>query len=610
MWFTFCVIAVAVVLFALDRIPLEVSAFSVVALLVIFFHALPVPGSDGSNLLDMERLLAGFANPILYAILALLIIGQGLFQTGAIERPARMITRIGRRGPSIGFALALVAAGLTSGFLNNTPVVVIFIPVMTALAASAGRTLHGALMPLSFISILGGMTTIVGSSSNLIVAALAKKAGMAPIGFFDFTPLGAVLAGLGAVYVVAVLPKVLAKPPPVSVTEGRTSGRLFITEVVLGPGHPWIGKKAEAGFFPGLAGKTVRLIIRAGQTISRPFDGVILGPGDRVSIAATRRVLTNALGDPGGGLAVAGTGPGDDPRPPAAPHGGRRVGELFEAVVAPGSRLVGMTLDQARRRIGPGPWLLALRRSPRMLRKPLTKIHLEAGDDLLVLASQDEVRTFRGNRDLLILEWSSSDVPTAHRAWWAGTIFMATIFAAGTGFLPIAAAALTGALAMVLTGCLDPRQAARAIDRRILLLIGASFALAEALQTTGGAEVLALTVVDLFAGHGPAVLLSALFGLTALLTNLLSNQATAAIMTPVTVKAALVAGLAPEPFVYGLIFALNCSFATPIAYQTNMIVMGPGQYRFRDFLIGGTPLIVLVWLAYSLLAPAYFGFWR
>ena len=624
LWFAFAVTIAAVVLFAIDRIPLEVSAFAVVALLILFFHVFPLLDAKGENLLDARALLAGFANPILYAILSLLVIGQGLFQTGAIERPARLIARMGRGSPALGLAAALLCAGLMSGFLNNTPVVVIFIPIMTAVAAIAGRALDRVLMPLSFISILGGMTTLIGSSSNLIVAVLAEKAGMAPIGFFDFTPLGVVLAAIGALYVIFALPRLLPRPAAAPDSEGATSGRLFIIDLALEAGHPWIGLRSEAGFFPDLAGRVVRLIVRRGEVILRPFDNVVLEEGDVVSLAATREVLTKALGNPDDGLAAGagvigarGEGKGEVHRSRSRESRDREGegragdgvlhGEVFEAVIAPGSRLVGLTLEQARRRLAGGPRLLALRRSPRMLRKPLSEIHLEAGDDLLVLADEDEVKAFRGNRDLLILEWSSRDVPKMHRAGRAIAIFVATIALAGSGLMPIAVAALVGALAMLLMGCLNARQAARAIDRRIFVLVGASFALAEALQATGGAALLAEAVVTLFAGHGAWVLLSALFGVAALLTNVLSNQATAAIMTPITVKAALAAGLAPEPFVYGLIFALNCSFATPIAYQTNMIVMGPGQYRFRDFLIGGVPLIVLVWLAYSLLAPHYFG---
>lgn len=606
MWFTFVVIGAAIVLFAVESIPLEISSFGAVSTLVLFFHAFPIAGPDGENLLDMGTLLMGFASPVLFAILSLLIIGEGLFKTGAIERPARVIARLGRRGRVFAFASALVVAGIISGFLNNTPVVVIFVPIMAAMASSIGYSLDRVMMPLSFICILGGMTTLIGSSSNLIVAALSKNAGMQSIGFFDFTPLGLLLAAVGAFYVIFVLPRILPHSDPRLETPETTGGRLFIIEIKLTYGHPWIGQRAEAGMFPSLSDMTVRMVLRKGQTILRPFHDVTLHEDDILSIAATRKVLTDLLTSRAAIVAFEAAHESNERRP-TLPVPGRESAEIIEAIVAPGAQLVGLTLDQAQRRVGTLPIVVALQRRSRMLRRPLESVHLDAGDVLLLLGTQQDLRKLRGSTDLVLLEWSASAVPTTHHAWRANVIFAVTILLAGFGILPIAAAAMAGALAMLLCGCISPGQAVVAIDRRIFLLVGAAFALAQALQASGGAQLLAHTVVETFAHQGPQVLLSALFLLTATLTNFLSNQATAALMTPVTVAAALEAGYAPEPFVYGLIFALNCSFATPIAYQTNLIVMGPGQYRFRDFLIGGIPLILIIWVAYSLIAPKYFG---
>ncbi len=606
MWFTFAVISAAIVFFAIEHIPLEISAFGTVAVLILFFHLFPIIGPDGENLLAMTTLLAGFSSPVLFAILALLIIGDGLYQTGAIEQPARIIARLGRRGRTFAFASALIVAGLVSGFLNNTPVVVIFIPIMTAVASSIGYSLDRVMMPLSFICILGGMMTLIGSSSNLIVAALAHNAGMERIGFFDFTPLGTMLAAIGALYVIFVLPRILPKPDPRLETPETSGGRLFIMEIQLTPNHPWIGARAEAGMFVALTGMTVRMVIRDGKAMLRPFHDVALIEGDILSIAATRRVLTNLLTSRDTIIAFA-AAHGVDERRSTLPAPGRASAEIAEAIIAPGSQLLGQTLDQAQRRIGPLPAAIAVQRRSRMLRRPLDTVHLEAGDMVLLLGAPRDLRVLRGSNDLVLLEWSASAVPTTHHSGRAMIIFAATIILASTGLLPIAAAAMAGALAMLMCGCLSPTQAALAIDRRIFLLVGAAFALAQSLQVSGGAQLLAHSVVETFAGYGPAVLLSALFLLTAVLTNFLSNQATAALMTPVTVAAAQEAGFAAEPFVYGLIFALNCSFATPIAYQTNLIVMGPGQYRFRDFVVGGVPLILLIWLAYTLIAPIYFG---
>lgn len=242
-----------------------------------------------------------------------------------------------------------------------------------------------------------------------------------------------------------------------------------------------------------------------------------------------------------------------------------------------------------------------------MVRAPLSEISLVAGDVLLLLGTPGAVRGLRDHRDLLLLARSRAELPVRHHTRRALLIFITMVVGAATGIVPIVIAAMTGAAAMIATGALTVSQAARTFDSRIYFLIGAAFAMAAALEATGGAQFLAHIVVQIFSPWGPAILLSALFLLVAILTNFLSNHATGALFAPIVVSAATEIGADPEPFVYGLIFALNCSFATPIAYQTNLIVMGPGHYRFRDFMLAGIPLILIVWIAYSLFAPLYYG---
>ncbi len=613
---TLAIIGAAIVLFAMERVPLEITAMGAVAALMLLFALWPLTDARGENLLSPQALLAGFANPVLFTIFALVVIGQGLYQTGAVAHPARAIVRLGRSRPRIAFAITLAIAGALSAVLNNTPVVVIFIPVVSAAAATLGHALGRVLMPLSFITILGGMTTLIGSSSNLIVAALVLAAGLPPIGFFDFLMPGAVMALVGGIYAIALLPRLIRPRRPSAAHERRGHGRQFIAEITLTPGHPWIGARAEAGLFPALAGMTVRMVRRRGRTILRPFDDLTLEEGDVVGIAATRKVLAEALVSREAIMPLLpGTASGrlkggdeaqeasDEPEPrPGATHM-----TMAEAMVAPASRLLGHNVHQVDRMSAGALHVVAIQRRGRMARTPLAHIRLEPGDVLLLLGSEEALAALGRQSDLVLLEGSAEELPVAHHQRSAILIFALTIAVAASGLVPIVVAAVTGALAMILAGCLNVRQAARAVDLRIYFLIGAAFALAAALETTGGAKLLAGAAVSLVEGKGPVALLSMLFLLTALLTNLLSNQATAALMTPITISAAQAIGADPVPFLYGLIFALNCSFATPIAYQTNLLVLGPGNYRFGDFLLGGLPLIVLLWLTYTALAPIWFA---
>lgn len=603
MWMTFAVIAGAVVLFAFDRIPLELSAALTVLALLLLFHFAPLPDSGQSPAIDTTRLLSGFANPVVFTILALLIVGQALFQTGAIERTTEALGGLVRVAPALVIATTLLIAAAISAFLNNTPVVVIFIPILSALAARLGQTAAHVLMPLSFITILGGMTTLIGSSANLIAATVAEASGASRVHFFDFVVPGLLLATIGAAYVLLIVPR-LIKPSLVFSQPRLERGKQFISQIHLGPEHPWIGMEPVAGMFPELKDLTVRLIQRNDRSVLPPFEGMELREGDNVMIAATRRVLLDAIARDRSLIINAGDN-GTEEADENLQSTSRLI--MTEAVIAPGSPRIGGRVNPDGFRYATGCTLLGIERHSRMVRAPLREIILVAGDVLLLLGTPEAVRDLRDHRDLLLLARSRAELPVRHHTRRALLIFLMMVAAAASGFVPIVIAAMTGAAAMVLTGALTVSQAIRAFDSRIFFLIGAAFAMAAALEASGGAQFLAHQVVTLFSPWGPAALLSALFLLIAILTNFLSNHATAALFAPIVVSAANEIGASPEPFVYGLIFALNCSFATPIAYQTNLIVMGPGHYRFKDFMIAGIPLIVIIWIAYSLFAPAYYG---
>ena len=608
MYMTFVVIIAAAILFASDRIRLELSAIITLMSLMLFFYLFPVLDTHGQNQLDAESLLQGFANPVVFTILSLLVIGQGLFQTGAVEKPAQMIAGLSKSGSLMAFAALLLSAGFISAFLNNTPVVVIFIPIATAIAVSLETSASRLLMPLSFITILGGMTTLIGSSSNLIVASLAQDNGMAPFGFFDFFIPGLFLATIGACYVIFVMPYMFQTAKKDNKSTKQKSGKQFIAQIKISKNHPWIGVQSQAGMFPELKNLTVRLIQRGDEIILPPFEDTHIESGDIVIVAATRTILTEvAKLQQSFSTRRRSTDVDNDEEQNDESNMPKTQLTMVEAVISPGSRLKGQTIEQASFLSETECTVFGLQRQSRMLRRPMRDILLEAGDVLLLLGTHEAVKNLRSNRSLITLEWSKSELPITHKAQKSILIFLLTIALAAFSLLPIAISAMIGATAMVVTGCLNLRQASRALDRRIYLLIGTAFALAEPLQVTGGAEFIANSVVNTFYHLGPAALLSAFFLLTAVLTNFLSNHATAALLAPIAVSTASKIGAPPEAFVYGLIFALNCSFATPIAYQTNLIVMGPGQYTFKDYICRGGPLVIIIWLAYSLFAPIYFS---
>ena len=296
----------------------------------------------------------------------------------------------------------------------------------------------------------------------------------------------------------------------------------------------------------------------------------------------------------------------DDADDPMPWHGGERV--LAEAMIPPASRLIGQTLTQAGFRFQTNCIVLGVQRRSRMLRTRLTDIRLQAGDVLLVQGHPDDVDGLRGSIDVVLLEWSAKALPARHHAKSAAVILAAVVLAAASGLAPIVIAGLTGAAAMVALGVLNIRQAFRAVDTKILTMIPAALAMGAAMHVTGGAHFVASSVIGVFDGAGPWTVLSMFFITMVVLTNIISSKAMAVLFTPIAVDLAQSMGVPIEAFAVAVVFASNCSFASPIGYQTNLLVMAPGHYKFTDFARAGVPLILLIWAAFSLFVPWWYGF--
>jgi di/tricarboxylate transporter len=599
---TFVVIASTVVLYALERYAIETIALGSVSAFIVIFSLFPVERPDGS-FISTGDFLSGFSNPALITVICLLIIGQGLFQTDALEGPAKAIVKM-TRGRSLRAAIpVLLTVAALSAFLNNTPVVVMFLPILTAVAATVGQSPARVLMPLSFLAILGGMTTLIGSSTNLLVANFAAQSSDLRLTFFSFTPIGLIMAGVGSIYVLFIMPKLLPVRKTMAEEFQSSSGKQFIAQIEITYGHPLVGVESVSGMFPKLKDMTVRLVQRGQKPILPPFENVVLSPGDTVIVAATRAALANALASRQP-LMETDSDTNGSGRETQAPAG---TISLAETVVAPASRLMGRTLPQSGFYTDTGCLVMGIQRRSRMPRMAMNDIRLEAGDVLLVAGSEEAIARLRGNRDVLLLDWSMAEVPRKRYAPRALVIFAFVVALAASGLVPIVTTAVAGTFAMIVSGCLNIRQAMRAIDSRIFMLVGASLAAAVALEGTGGANAIATGLVHLLAGASPTVMLSALFFIVMILTNFLSNNAAAVLFTPIAINLANQIDASPEAFVVCLLIAANSSFATPIGYQTNLIVMGPGHYKFNDFVRAGTPLALILWLTFSLVAPWYYG---
>ncbi len=602
MWVGFAIILVAMVAYASERVSMELTSLLVIISLMLLFTFVPLLSADGTPVLQNADILAGFANPALITIMALLVMAQGLFQSGALEKLIEQASRRASRTPTLAILVVLIGAMISSAFLNNTPVVLMTIPVLVAMAGRASAKAGPYMMGLSFITILGGMLTLIGSSTNLLVAETSNSLGMVRLGFFDQTVPGLVMMSVGSLYVLFVMPRILQAREAGQDADDTDSGRQFIIELRLRPGDALIGAQTKAGFLPALSGMTVQMIESGGRKFLPPFDDHELHPGDKLYIAATRREISDALAQKDHPLRTHLIG--------QIPTHAESDSDLMlaELVVAPGSRIANRAVGQTGFTHTTDCLIVGVQRRSRMLRHEMSDLRLEAGDVLLVIGQQSAVESLRHHRDTLLMEWSARELPRFEKAGPARFIFAATVLAAASGYVPIVLAALAGAVSMVATGVLNVRQASRGFDLRIFLVVAAALAMAQAMAATGGAVYISSNFLGLFGDENPALVLSAFFLLCAVTTNLLSNNATAVLFTPLAVSLAASLNVDPMAFVMAVIFAASCSFATPIAYQTNLLVMTPGNFKFSDFMRAGIPLVVLLWLTYSLFAPYYFGF--
>ncbi|MEX0695840.1 MAG: SLC13 family permease [Rhodospirillales bacterium] len=611
MWAIFAIILLALAAYVAEKWPMELTSLGTICVILVFFQFFyvekPTPDVEG---LTPAHILIGFANPALIAVLSLLVMGQGLVRTGILDRAAQwMLDHMRSRIPAIAaMFIVLFIVGAISGFLNNTPVVVIFIPIMQALAHRYGISPSRVMIPLSFAAILGGMTTLIGSSTNLLVNTALIEIGEKPLGFFDFTIPGVILALTGIGYAVFVAPRLLTDRAGMadSVT-GQGSGKQFIVQIETSADSELIGKSASGGHFEDLPDMTVRLIQRGERAILPPYEDVSVMQGDVIVVATTRAVLKEAIAEHGelfhpdlrDGKAL------EDDDEDAPWRQNDQV--LAEVMIAPASRLVGQTLRLAGFRYKTHCIVLGIQRRAKMIRARITDIRLEAGDVLLVQGQRDDIRELRNARDAILIESSREDLPSLDHAKRASIIFLGVVVLAALGILPIVVSAFVGAVGMVATGVLNLRQAFRAIDPKIATAIAAALAMSIALRETGGAMYVAHGLVSVLEDQGTLVILSVLFLIAALLTNVISNNAVAVLFTPIAVDLAIEVGAPPMLFAIAMVFAANCSFASPMGYQTNLLVMGPGHYKFQDYVRSGIPMILIMWIAFTLIAKFLWG---
>ncbi len=597
-------VVLTVFLYILDKWSIVVKSIFILSTLLVFFSIFPLNDSDGNNLLSPSVILSGFSNTTLICVLSLLILGQGVVKTRVLDNFISNFIDIFPGNQKLIILLSLLFVLVLSGFLNNTPVVIIFIPIFQSIASKVGAPVSRYMMPLSYVAILGGMTTLIGSSTNLLVANSLNEMKGIELGFFDFFVPGSVIAFAGLIYVIFFSKFLLKNNAPMASELIGSSGKQFITQITVSTGSVLLNKEIQKSLLEDLKNVTILMIQRKEHAVIPPFADFKLVAGDVLVIASTREALSELISKKNG----ISTGELSN-----MSHLGQENGDfssnqiLSEAMITPTSSLVGQTIENISFRYRFNCIVIGLQRKARMIRNRMTEIALEPGDILLIQSTKESIKNLRTHSDILPMEWSSTEIIKSDLAFKSLLIFLSVILLSIFEILPLVVSSLLGVLLMLSAKIISIRESFRAVDKNLLLIVVTSLALGNLISTTGTAQFISDIFFNVLEDTSPTILLSTFFILVSLLTNFISNNACAVLFTPIGLDLAEKAGVDPKLFAISIIFAVNTSFLTPMAYQTNLLVMGPGHYKFVDYIKFGLPLTLICWLTFTLFFPLYYN---
>ncbi len=580
--------AVATILFVTEKLRVDV-----VALLVLVSLAL-------LGLVTPTEALSGFSNEATIAVAAMFILAAGLENTGALAGIGRLLTR--SRSPTVFLLVLFGLLALISPFVSNTAVVAVFIPIVISASLRIGLPPTKALIPLSYVSQMTGVCTLIGTSTNLIVNSVAKDLGHRGFSMFEFLPLGALCVLAGCIYLLTLGRWMLPAQGNSDLSTLQESGH-YVTELRVGEQSVCLGQSVEEAKFGSTHHVYVLELWRGDERMWSPKtqrleEGDILLVRGRLS---RLQQLQDELKLEFHRAVRAGRREGAQPEPET-----RQV--MAEVMIAPSSVLIGHRLQAVDRRLPRASSILALQRRGQIVRHQLDAVRLAVGDVLLVLMPEPELALMRSNTNIIVLSERTAPLPKGWRAPFALATMAAVVVCAALGWTSIAIAAVAGALALVLTGCIDLDSMYESVDARILLLMAGLLPLGTAVSSSGAAQYIVDHTIGPVAGFGPYVLLAALYLMALVLGELMSNAAAAVLLTPIAISTAKMVDADATPFVVAVAFSASTSFLTPVGYQTNTMVYSAGGYRFSDFVKVGAPLNLIFWAVGVVFIPVFWPF--
>ncbi|MBP9597855.1 MAG: SLC13 family permease [Desulfobacter sp.] len=583
------ILIVTLVLLISEKISVDKTAIGIMVLLAL------------TGILSPSETVAGFANPAVITVGSMFLLSYGLIRTGAVGFLTELVLKFSKGSRKSAFLIILVGGAVLSAFINNTPVVTLFIPIVMGLSCECDFSPSKMLIPLSYVSILAGTSTLIGTSTNIIVSDLANLNGFDQLSMFELGRLGVPIAAIGILFLFLASPKLMPgrTAPVCELDEGKE--KKYIAELIVTEKSPLIGKRDITVYAKENLGLSVIEIFRNGGVFDPSRTRLSIKQNDIFLVKGAAQDIISCLKSKELSLI----------------HGkesltfcGRPEDDLIvELVIPPLSSLLREPLMSDELQNDADICIIAIRsRTSYFSYRELQNGRLKIGDILLVQCPRNKLDKIRKSPDFVIIEDIHHAIVDREKAGIATGIFVAVVLAATLGLVDIMICALSGVFLMTLTHCLSLKDAYRSFQSEVLLLIVGTLALGLAMQKTGATELYSNAFLSLFEGKSPHMILFAIIVLTSIFTHILSNNATAVLLLPIAISTAVSLGVDPRPFIIGICFGASACYASPIGYQTNLLVYGPGGYRFSDFLKLGLPLNVIVVVIASLFIPVFWPF--
>ena len=588
-WTISLIIVVSLVLLITEKIPVDLTAIGMMAALMVTGVLTPVDA------------VSGFANPAVITVGAMYIVSRALVRTGVVGVITEKILDHSHGDLRLAKLSILLTVSGASAFINNTPVVVLFIPIILALSCEYDFSPSNYLIPVSYASILAGTCTLIGTSTNIVVSNLSAMNGYGKLGMFELSPLGVPIALVGVAFLYLSSPRLMPHHAAPTCEMQEDEGQRYLAELLVPEGSRFIQEEAQRLF--GEECPTVELfeVIRGPRIFYPHGDRIEISTGDLLFVKGSVNDLIALLNE----------------KVVQLPHSDESNGVFYgdsdsfvvELIVQPQSSLLGERLLDTDIQRDPAVNVIAVKRqNVHYTEHKIQNVSLRTGDIILVRCSREKLDRIREEGDFIIVEDVHYKIVHKRKARWSILIFCGLVGVAGTGLADIMVCAIAGVFLMILTGCIHMREAYRSLQGTVLILIAGTIALGTAMEKTGAAKLYAETFLALFQDLGPHFVLAGIMLLTSIGTHVLSNNAAAIVVLPIAIAAAVSLGVNPKPFIVGVCFGASACYATPIGYQTNLMVYGPGRYRFSDYLKLGIPLNILVLVSGSVFIPLLWPF--